>query len=75
MQVSFVGLGAMGWHCASHLVTVSSSPLRVWNRTESVATRHASVFGSTTADLRGAFEADSESEVIFTCLPDSDRLY
>ena len=33
-----------------------------------MATRHASVFGSTTAELRGAFEA----QVIFTCLPDSD---
>ena len=70
------GLGTMGWHCASHLVTVSSSPLRVWNRTESLATRHAlqacsDSFGSTTpVDLRSALRL--EAEVTFTCLPDSD---
>ena len=64
--VSFIGLGAMGWHMASHLPKLGIEVL-VWNRTESKAAAHAAAFQTKAVCIEQAVQAD----VIFSCLPTS----
>ncbi|NUF15059.1 NAD(P)-dependent oxidoreductase [Acinetobacter lactucae] len=65
-SVSFIGLGAMGWHMASHLTQVCSQ-VYVWNRTFAKAKQHEQTFGTQTVDLTQALQAD----IVFSCLPTS----
>ncbi|MEB3864814.1 NAD(P)-dependent oxidoreductase [Acinetobacter sp. IK31] len=65
-SVSFIGLGAMGWHMASHLTQVCSQ-VYVWNRTFAKAKQHEQIFGTQAVDLTQALQAD----IIFSCLPTS----
>ncbi|WP_409936785.1 NAD(P)-binding domain-containing protein, partial [Salmonella enterica] len=48
-SVSFIGLGAMGWHMASHLTQVCSQ-VYVWNRTFAKAKQHEQTFGTEAVD-------------------------
>ncbi|MFY7004218.1 NAD(P)-dependent oxidoreductase [Acinetobacter pittii] len=65
-SVSFIGLGAMGWHMASHLIQVCNQ-VYVWNRTFAKAKQHEKTFGTRAVDLTQALQAD----IIFSCLPTS----
>lgn len=65
-SVSFIGLGAMGWHMASHLPQVCKN-VKVWNRNFEKAQLHAQNFVTTAVSLEEAVQAD----VIFSCLPTS----
>lgn len=65
-SVSFIGLGAMGWHMASHLTQVCNQ-VYVWNRTFAKAKQHEQTFGTQAVDLTQALQAD----IIFSCLPTS----
>lgn len=65
MNVSFLGLGAMGYPMAGHIARVF--PTLVWNRTESVSQRHAAEYGTSTASLEEAAGAD----VVCSCVPTS----
>lgn len=65
-SVSFIGLGAMGWHMASHLTQVCNQ-VYVWNRTFAKAKQHEKTFGTQAVDLTQALQAD----IIFSCLPTS----
>lgn len=65
-SVSFIGLGAMGWHMASHLIQVCNQ-VYVWNRTFAKAKQHEQTFGTQAVDLTQALQAD----IIFSCLPTS----
>lgn len=64
--VAFIGLGAMGWHMASHLPKTGLEVL-VWNRTEAKAQQHASHFATQAVTIEQAVQAD----YIFSCLPTS----
>ena len=64
--VAFIGLGAMGWHMASHLPKLGLEVL-VWNRTEAKAQTHAATFKTKAVSIQEAVQAD----VIFSCLPTS----
>lgn len=66
MIISFVGLGAMGWHMASHLPQLGHK-VQVWNRTQAKANQHAELFNTTAVEIKQAVQAD----VIFSCLPTS----
>jgi 3-hydroxyisobutyrate dehydrogenase len=67
MTAAFLGLGAMGYPMAGHIAR--AFPTKVWNRTASVAERHAAEFGSIpVASPREAAGAD----IIVSCLPTSD---
>jgi 3-hydroxyisobutyrate dehydrogenase len=65
MNVAFLGLGAIGYPMASHL------PKRfetlVWNRTASVAEKHAKEHGTRAASLAECAAAD----VVLSCVPTS----
>ncbi len=65
-SISFIGLGAMGWHMASHLPKLGL-PVYVWNRTAEKAEHHAQQFGTQAVSLEQAVQAD----YIFSCLPTS----
>lgn len=65
-SVAFIGLGAMGWHMASHLPKLGIE-VRVWNRTEQKAHDHAAQFGTKVVAIEQAVAAD----VIISCLPTS----
>lgn len=65
-QVAFIGLGAMGWHMASHLPKVCKT-VKVWNRNFEKAQQHAQRFGTIAVNLQAAVQAD----IIFSCLPTS----
>lgn len=65
-SVSFIGLGAMGWHMASHLLKVCDV-VQVWNRNFDQALAHAQQFGTKAVSLEEAVQAD----IIFSCLPTS----
>ena len=65
-SVAFIGLGAMGWHMASHLPKLGIE-VRVWNRTEQKAHDHAAQFGTKAVAIEQAVAAD----VIISCLPTS----
>lgn len=66
LTVSFIGLGAMGWHMASHLPKVSNQ-VKVWNRNFEKAEQHATLFATQAVSLQEAVQSD----VIFSCLPTS----
>lgn len=65
-SIAFIGLGAMGWHMASHLPKLGL-PVYVWNRTTEKAELHAQQFGTQAVSLEQAVQAD----FIFSCLPTS----
>jgi 3-hydroxyisobutyrate dehydrogenase len=65
-SIAFIGLGAMGWHMASHL-TKLGLPVYVWNRTVEKAVLHAQQFGTQAVSLEQAVQAD----FIISCLPTS----
>lgn len=56
-SVSFIGLGAMGWHMASHLPKLGIE-VRVWNRTQQKAQAHAAKFGTKAVSIEQAVQAD-----------------
>ncbi|OTG98881.1 NAD(P)-dependent oxidoreductase [Acinetobacter sp. ANC 4973] len=64
--ISFIGLGAMGWHMASHLPKLGHE-VWVWNRTQAKADHHAICFETQAVSLQKALQAD----FIFSCLPTS----
>lgn len=66
LKIAFIGLGAMGWHMASHLPKLGHQVL-VWNRTTSKADEHEVLFGTNSVDITEAVQAD----YIFSCLPTS----
>lgn len=66
MIISFIGLGAMGWHMASHLPKLGYE-VQVWNRTEEKAHLHAEIFKTKAVSIAEAVQAD----IIFSCLPTS----
>jgi 3-hydroxyisobutyrate dehydrogenase len=65
-SVSFIGLGAMGWHMASHLPKLGID-VQVWNRTEQKAHAHAAQFATQAVSIQQAVQAD----IIISCLPTS----
>lgn len=65
-RAAFIGLGAMGWHMASHLPKTGLEVL-VWNRNFDKAVLHAESFGTQAAAIEDAVQAD----FIFSCLPTS----
>lgn len=65
-SVSFIGLGAMGWHMASHLPKLGLD-VGVWNRTQHKADAHAVQFGTQAVSIEQALHAD----IIISCLPTS----
>jgi len=64
--ISFIGLGAMGWHMASHLPKLGHE-VWVWNRTQAKADQHSICFETQSVSLQKALQAD----FIFSCLPTS----
>ncbi len=64
--IAFIGLGAMGWHMASHLPKLGHE-VWVWNRTPSKADHHSITFQTQSVDIEKAVQAD----YIFSCLPTS----
>ena len=50
LNIAFIGLGAMGWHMASHLPKLGY-PVWVWNRTVEKASSHAQTFGTLQVEL------------------------
>ena len=66
LTIAFIGLGAMGWHMASHLPKLGHTVL-VWNRTQQKAEGHAKLFGTDAVSIEKAVQAD----YIFSCLPTS----
>jgi 3-hydroxyisobutyrate dehydrogenase len=65
MKIAFLGLGAIGYPIASH--TKARYETLVWNRTASVAERHAAETGTRAASLAECAGAD----VIVSCVPTS----
>ncbi|MEN3978988.1 NAD(P)-dependent oxidoreductase [Acinetobacter sp. CWB-B33] len=65
-RAAFIGLGAMGWHMASHLPKTGLEVL-VWNRNFDKAVLHADSFGTQAAAIEEVVQAD----FIFSCLPTS----
>ncbi len=65
-SVAFIGLGAMGYRMAAHLVN-NFAHVWVWNRNFAKAEQHAAEYGSQAVELAQAVQAD----VIFSCLPTS----
>jgi len=69
-MVGFVGLGAMGYHMASHIARLPGRRCLVWNRTASKAEQHAREHGSVQVqDLT----AMGQTKVLLLCLPTSDE--
>lgn len=66
MKVSFIGLGAMGYPMAGHLV--KDHEVLVWNRTRSVAEAHAVEFETRVAET---LRECADAEIILTMLPTS----
>lgn len=65
-SVAFIGLGAMGYRMAAHLVK-QFDQVWVWNRNFAKAEQHAAEYGSQAVQLEQAVQAD----IIFSCLPTS----
>ena len=65
-SVAFLGLGAMGYRMAAHLVK-QFEQVWVWNRNFAKAEQHAREYGSQAVTLEQAVQAD----LIFSCLPTS----
>jgi len=66
MKIAFIGLGAMGYPMAGHLS--KNHEVTVWNRTRSVADKHAAEYGTRVAEM---LEWCTEADVIITILPTS----
>lgn len=66
LNIAFIGLGAMGWHMASHLPKLGHN-VWVWNRTSEKAALHAQTFGTEPVQIQQVVQAD----IIFSCLPTS----
>ena len=66
MKISFIGLGAMGWHMAGHLPKLGHEVL-VWNRSFAKAEAHAAEFNTQAVSIEQAVQED----FIFSCLPTS----
>lgn len=64
--VAFIGLGAMGWHMASHLAKTGLE-VWVWNRSAGKALAHAEHFDTQAVSIDRAVQAD----FILSCLPTS----
>lgn len=64
--IAFIGLGAMGWHMASHLPKLGHE-VWVWNRTQAKADHHSISFQTQSINIEKAVQAD----FIFSCLPTS----
>lgn len=67
--VAFIGLGAMGYRMAAHLVKAFEQ-VWVWNRTFSKAEQHAAEYGTQATELAQATQAD----IVFSCLPTSHEV-
>ena len=65
-SVAFIGLGAMGYRMAAHLVK-EFQQVWVWNRNFTKAEQHAAEYGSHAVELEQAVQAD----IVFSCLPTS----
>ena len=68
-SVAFIGLGAMGYRMAAHLVPHFET-VYVWNRNFAKAEQHQQQYQTTAVSLSQAAQAD----VIFSCLPTSDQV-
>lgn len=68
MRVGWIGLGDMGYPMAGHVAREWETV--VWNRTTTVAERHASEYGSRAVGLREVCNVD----VVVTCLPSSSEV-
>ncbi|HVT05349.1 MAG TPA: NAD(P)-dependent oxidoreductase [Thermoanaerobaculia bacterium] len=66
MKIAFIGLGAMGYPMARHVA--KNHEVVVWNRTRTVAEKHAAEHGTRLAEM---LEWCTEAEVIITVLPTS----
>ena len=86
--LAFLGLGAMGYPMAANLIKRhapsftgcdglandrSPNDVLVWNRTTSVAEKHAAEYGSIVVD--DDFKLLHESRVTFMCLPTTDEVH
>lgn len=69
MDISFIGLGAMGYPMAGHLT--EDHDVLVWNRTAEVAEKHSEEHGSRVAE---SLEKCAENEIVVTILPTSDTV-
>jgi 3-hydroxyisobutyrate dehydrogenase len=69
MNVSFLGLGLMGYPMAGHLA--KSFATTVWTRNIEKAERHSHEFGSSLAQLP---EDAANTDVLFTCFPTSKEV-
>lgn len=67
MNVSFLGLGAIGTPIARHFAGASSIDLCVWNRTASRAQNFAAQHGGRVASTPA--QAAQDANVVITCLP------
>ncbi len=66
MKIAFIGLGAMGYPMAGHLA--KNYEVLVWNRTASVAAKHAVKYQ---CEVASSLEECASAEVIITILPTS----
>jgi 3-hydroxyisobutyrate dehydrogenase len=69
MNVSFLGLGLMGYPMAGHLAKTFSTT--VWTRNLEKAERHTAEFGSR---LAGTPEEAANADILFTCFPTSKEV-
>ena len=69
---AFIGLGAMGYPMATNLVSGRSKDVQVWNRSRSVAEKHAAAHGSRVMD--DSFAGLAEVDSVFLCLPTSSEV-
>ena len=65
-KLGFVGLGAMGYHMSANLIAAGT--VSVWNRTSSVAEKHAKEHGTTAVT---SFEEFAHHDIVSLCLPTS----
>jgi 3-hydroxyisobutyrate dehydrogenase len=68
LAVGFMGLGSMGYPIAARLLRRAPN-LAVWNKSESVASKHATAYGSRAV----AFDDMASAGVVFMCLPSTDE--
>ena len=66
MKIAFIGLGAMGYPMARNLA--KAHEVVVWNRTTSVAEKHASEHGT---QLARTLDECADVDAVITCLPTS----
>ena len=73
--VAFLGLGAMGYNMAGNMAKNTDNML-VWNRTRSVAERHAKEHGTNVMNLDtdGSLPQLGDVRAVFMCLPTSDEV-